>query len=353
MTDNPWFQWKGDRLQVIDQTRLPLEVHLLELTTATETVDAIARLAVRGAPTIGAVGGYGVVLGLLEDFPVDLQQARQRLDDVVDYIGSARPTAIALRVAVEGVRRAASAASSTAEMLDLAVKAAGDFVQQDRASCDAMAANGVELLRGTRRFLTHCNTGRVATTGRGTALAVLYALHDTGDALEVLASESRPLLQGSRLTAWELREAGIDVRVIADGAGAAALSAGLVDAVIVGADRIAMNGDTANKIGTFAHAIAAKRFGVPFYVAAPINTFDANTATGADIEIELRDASELFRVGGVTVGDVETGAWNPAFDVTPADLITAFITDRGVLHPPFLDSIRKAIVSEQSKAPDA
>lgn len=339
IVDNPWFRWEGDRLVLLDQTLLPGATEMVTLRTMADTIDAISRLVVRGAPAIGAAGGYGVVLGMMEGLPTDLERARERIAEIGAAVGSARPTAVNLSVAVDEVVAAARSATTVEQMVPRAVEAADRHVEADRAACDAIGEAGATLLAGTSRFLTHCNAGRLATTGAGTALAVLYALHAARHPIEVLASETRPLLQGSRITAWELAEAGIPVRVIPDGAGASVLLDGHVDAVIVGADRIARNGDTANKIGTLAHAIAAREAGVPFYVAAPATTFDPDSPTGADIEIELRSPAELSSAGRVTIADPALPAWNPAFDVTPERFITAFITDRGIVHPPFAETI--------------
>ncbi len=344
--DNPWFQWHGDRLVLIDQTKLPTATEMVTLRTAAETIDAISRLVVRGAPAIGAAGGYGVVLGMLEDGGLgdDLAEARRRVEAIGIAVAAARPTAVNLGVAVGEVVTAALAAPTVAEMIPAARSAADEHVRRDRESCRAIGRAGADLLAGTTRFMTHCNAGRLATTGDGTALAVLYELHRRGAPLEVLASETRPLLQGGRITAWELADEGIDVRVMPDGAGATALLAGAAQAVIVGADRIARNGDTANKIGTLAHALAAREAGVPFYVAAPATTFDPDSPDGDSIPIELRSPAELSSVAGIPFADPPMAAWNPAFDVTPHRFITAFITDRGIVEPPYPSSLAATVL---------
>lgn len=347
MTSNPYFEWLGDRLRVVDQTRLPLEITMVDLISVAEVIDAIKVLMVRGAPAIGAAGGYAVVLGLRAAEARDASEALENLNEIANRVSAARPTAVALTVAVEQVQAAAAHGRSPAEIIERAEEAANEFVRTDHAACEAIARVGSELLSNATRFLTHCNAGRVATTANGTALGILYALHDGGTPIEVFASESRPLLQGGRLTSWELRNAGINVKVIPDGAGASLLASESIDAVVVGADRIAMNGDTANKIGTLAHAVSAARFGVPFHVAAPMSTIDPTAASGDDIEIEMRDPDELFSVGGVAVADAQGDGWNPAFDVTPGDLITAIITDRGIAKPPFETSLKRFVQQEQ------
>lgn len=308
--------WTGDAIEIIDQTLLPAEERVIRLSTVDEVVDAIQRLAVRGAPAIGVTGALGVLLA------GDDAAAAER-------IASARPTAVNLRWAVE---RVLASADRHAEALAI--------LEEDVAACRAIGEFGRAELPEASTILTVCNTGRLATAGWGTALGVVYAKAEAGEPVEVFACETRPLLQGARLTAWELDDAGIPVTVLPDGAAPALLARGGVDAVIVGADRIAANGDTANKIGTYALAIAARHHGVPFYVAAPRSTLDPATPHGAVIEIEERDGSEVRRVAGL---EESTRVWNPAFDVTPASLITGLITDAGVLRAPFGPAIEGAL----------
>ncbi len=312
----PAVAWTGDAIEIIDQTLLPAEERVIRLTTPEEVVDAIRRLAVRGAPAIGVTGALGVLLT-----GGDAAAAER--------IASARPTAVNLRWAVE---RVLAAEDRTAEALAI--------LAEDVAACRAIGEHGRAELPGASRILTVCNAGRLATAGIGTALGVVYAKAEAGEAVEVFACETRPLLQGARLTAWELRDAGIPVTVLPDGAAAALLAGGGVDAVIVGCDRVAANGDVANKIGTYALALAASRHDVPFYVAGPRSTLDPATATGAEIEIEQRDGGEVRAVAGL---DVTTAVWNPAFDVTPAELITGLITDAGVLRAPYGPAIAGAL----------
>jgi methylthioribose-1-phosphate isomerase len=338
----PSVTWTGDRIEIIDQTKLPGEFTLLELASVDDVVDAIYRLAVRGAPAIGACGALGMVVGLDERRPRDSSSARTALAELATVIGSARPTAVNLRWAVDRVRDVASRGESPGEVRAFALSEALKIIAEDREACTRIGEAGRVELAGITNIMTHCNTGRLATAGWGTALGVIYAKAAAGEPVTVLSSETRPLLQGARLTTWELLDAGIDVTLMPDGADAAAMAQGMVEAVIVGADRIAANGDTANKIGTFSHAVNAQHAGIPFYVAAPLSTFDIALESGAGIEIELRSDAELTTWRTEATAPSEVPTWNPAFDVTPAELITAIITEAGVLRPPYESSIRAA-----------
>jgi len=314
----PSIEWTGDAVRIIDQRRIPAALELRSLTTVDEVIDAISTLAVRGANVIGSAGALGLAIGV-----------RAGLDprETADRLIAARPTAVNLRVAVE---RALAASDPLVEALRL--------IEADREETHRIGEFGRAELPDARRILTHCNTGKLATTGWGTALGVIYAKHEAGEPITVVATETRPLRQGARLTAWELAESGVDVELIADSAAAAALAAGGIDAVIVGADRIAANGDTANKIGTRSLALAAANEGVPFYVAATLNAFDMATPDGSAIEIEQRGGDE------VREGLPESiRVWNPAFDVTPAKFITGIITEVGILRPPFTTAITEAL----------
>jgi methylthioribose-1-phosphate isomerase len=311
-------------------------------------VDALRRLAVRGAPAIGVAGAFGVVLGLAEagpprPGPEGLAAARADLRRAADTLAAARPTAVNLGWAVRRVAAAADGAADAAELRRLALEEAMAVLEEDRAACARMAEAGRAELASRHRLLTHCNTGRLATAGLGTALGVVYAKAAAGEPVQVLASETRPLLQGARLTAWELVSAGIPVTVVADTAAGAAMAGGLVDAVLVGCDRVARNGDTANKVGTYSLAVLAAANRIPFYVVGPLSSFDPEAADGAGIEIEQRPADEVATLAGARVAPEAAAVWNPAFDVTPAALITAFVTDAGVLRPPFEASIAGAL----------
>src|SRR5829696_7339193 len=312
--------WRDGRLEIVDQTLLPERLAVVGLTSVAEVVEALGRLAVRGAPAIGVAGAFGVVLGLAE-------------------AGPPRPGPEGLAAALADLEGAADAA----ELRRLALAEALAILAEDRAACARMAEAGRAELAGRHRLLTHCNTGRLATAGVGTALGVVYAKAAASEPVQVLASETRPLLQGARLTAWELVSAGIPVTVVADTAAGAAMAGGLVDAVLVGCDRVAANGDTANKIGTYSLAVLARANQLPFYVVGPLSSFDPDAASGAGIEIEQRPAAEVSTIAGRQVAPGAAGVWNPAFDVTPAALVTAFITDAGVLRPPFERSIAAAL----------
>jgi methylthioribose-1-phosphate isomerase len=335
--------WRGGRLEAIDQTLLPERLAVLELRTVTGVVDALRRLAIRGAPAIGVAAAFGVVLGLDERRPPTAERARAALDELAVELEAARPTAVNLSWAVRRVVAAAAGGADAAEVRRRALDEAQRILDEDRVSCQRMAEFGRAELTGRRRVLTHCNTGRLATAGLGTALGVVYAMAAAGEPVQVLASETRPLLQGARLTAWELVDAGIPVTVLAEGAAGAAMARGMVEAVLVGCDRVARNGDTANKIGTYGLSVLARSHGIPFYVVGPLSSFDPQAADGDRIVIEERSADELRSLGGVQVAPATAQAWNPAFDVTPAELITGFVTDAGVLRPPFTESIPQAL----------
>jgi methylthioribose-1-phosphate isomerase len=343
-------EWRDGRLQVIDQTLLPGQLRVVELATVAEVVDALRRLVVRGAPAIGVAAAFGVVLGVdqaVRDDPGSLAAARVALRRAAAELDAARPTAVNLGWAVRRVVAAAAGASGPGELRRLALAEAERILDEDRAACLRIGEAGRVELASRRRLLTHCNTGRLATAGLGTALAVVYAKAAAGEPVEVLAAETRPLLQGARLTAWELVDAGIPVTVLADTAAGAALAGGLVDGVLVGCDRVARNGDTANKIGTYALAVLAHANQVPFYVVGPLSSFDPDAADGSRIVIEQRPAAEVSTLAGSRLAPEPAGVWNPAFDVTPARLVTAFVTDAGVLRPPFATSIAAALAARR------
>lgn len=341
-------RWDGGAPVIIDQRRLPAALVEWRLQTVDDVVEAIRALAVRGAPAIGITGAYGVVVGLDAAGPETATAAAAVSDEVARRIGEARPTAVnlswAVRRVAEAARHAAADPSATpVSVRDAALAAAVAIEDEDRQACAAIGEHGRRLLADRRRILTHCNTGRLATGGDGTAMAVIYAKHAAGELDEVLATEARPLLQGGRLTAWELAAAGVPSRLIVDAAAGAAMSSGLVDAVIVGCDRVAANGDTANKIGTYALAVLARRHRIPFFVAGPRSTFDPGTPDGAAIVVEERHGDEVRGFGGTPIAPAGAGVWNPAFDVTPAELIDAFVTDAGVIEPPYERTIREAL----------
>ena len=316
--------WVDGRIALVDQTALP-ELRVVHIDDADELVDAIRRLVVRGAPALGAAGALGVALAARS-------VAGAELAAVADRLAAARPTAANLAV---GVRRAMAAATDGPEAVLAAAQA---VLQEDIAACRAIGARGADLLTELcgpepLRLHTHCNAGALACVEWGTALGVVRSLHEAGRVTHVVADETRPLLQGSRITAVELAAMGVPFRLVVDGAGASIIARGLVDAVVVGADRVAANGDVANKIGTYPLALAAARAGIPFIVAAPESTLDPATSDGAAIEIEERAAEEVLVVGGVKMAPEGSAAWNPAFDVTPADLVTAVVTEERIWRP--------------------
>lgn len=357
----PTLQWTGNGIAIIDQTMLPAQLRVLDVRDAATAVDAIERLAIRGAPALGAFGALAVVVGFDEAAPGTLDEARSVLERLRHQIGDARPTAVNLRWAVDRTIDTAlgvtapdiCGASELAELRTRLLDEALAIGAQDAQACAQIGRLGRELLADATVIATHCNTGRLATAGIGTALATVYAKAAAGEPVRVLASETRPLLQGARLTAWELADAGIEVSVTADSAMASLIVAGEVDAVIVGADRIAANGDTANKVGTLAHALAAADAGIGFYVAAPMTTIDARLRSGDRIVIEQRDPAEVHFAGGSRLTPDGVRAVNPAFDVTPNRLITAIITDAGILTPPFDEAIAQALAGiENTGGPD-
>ncbi len=341
----PVVAWDGDAVVVLDQTRLPHETAFLACGDVPALCDAIRRLAVRGAPAIGVAAAYGLALAArrAQARALDPAAALAAVAAARAELAATRPTAVNLFWALD--RLAGRAAVLAAAGADAAALAAGLLAEaravhdEDVAMCRALGRAGAALLPDCATVLTHCNAGGLATGGYGTALGVVYAAREAGKAVRVFADETRPLLQGARLTAWELADQGFEVTVLCEGAAGSLLRQGVVDAVITGADRIAANGDTANKVGTYPLAVLADRHDVPFYVAAPASTFDPATRGGGDIVIEQRAADEVLACGGRPVAPAGVAAWNPAFDVTPAELVTAFITERGVLRPPFAGSL--------------
>ncbi|MCC7051654.1 MAG: S-methyl-5-thioribose-1-phosphate isomerase [Gemmatimonadaceae bacterium] len=330
------FSADGLALRIIDQTRLPQSLVELDLDTLPAMVEAIQSLRVRGAPAIGVAGAIGLAvlagqaaLGSPATFDAVVAEAAQALR-------TARPTAVNLAWAVDRVLASGQVGGGAPHLRAAAMQeAAAAILADDIAMCARIGAHGATLLRAGMTVLTHCNAGALATAGMGTALAPVYTLHARGEAIRVFADETRPLLQGARLTAWELERSGVPVTLLTDGMAASVMRAGAIDAVLVGADRIAANGDVANKVGTYGLAVLARHHGVPFYVLAPRSTLDAATPDGEAMHIEMRDGSEVRALGGVAVAPAGVAVHNPAFDVTPAALVTAIVTDTGVHHPPF------------------
>lgn len=341
----PVVTWRDDAVVLIDQTRLPGELVDLVCADVPTLCDAIRRLVVRGAPAIGVAAAWGSVLSwtLSEHAGRDAGDALAALEADHARLAATRPTAVNLRWALDrqlAVARARVAAGDVAAVVGEALRWEAETIRdEDVELCRRLGEAGADLLPDESVVITHCNAGGLATGGFGTALGVVYAAVAAGKRVHVYADETRPLLQGARLTAWELLARGVPVTLMVEGAAASRLRAGGVDAVIVGADRIARNGDVANKIGTYPLAVMAARHGVPVYVAAPYSTYDWETPDGSGIPMEQRDPGEITGFGDVRTAPEGVAGWNPAFDVTPAELVTAIVTERGVLRPPYLESL--------------
>jgi methylthioribose-1-phosphate isomerase len=339
-----WIGGFDGHMEIIDQTLLPVEFKFIALRHAEAVWEAIKALRVRGAPAIGVAAAMGVVVALQET-PDDEAAVQARVLWAADYLASSRPTAVNLFWAVDRMKRTAAlcrgkGGRAVKEALLAEAKAIRD---EDAQMCRAIGNFGQHLITEGCGVLTHCNAGSLATAEYGTALAPLYRAHEQGRRFRVFADETRPLLQGSRLTVWELQQAGIDVTLICDNTAATVMAQGRVNLVIVGADRIAANGDTANKIGTYGVAILARHHDVPFYVAAPSSTFDLTIQSGAEIPIEERAAAEVTHGFGRQTAPTDAKVYCPAFDVTPHELIAGIITERGLIQPPFLENIAKML----------
>jgi methylthioribose-1-phosphate isomerase len=340
MTDSPpTLQWMDDvdgRLVLIDQTRLPVELIEFVCADVETVIEAICSLRVRGAPAIGIAAAYGVCLGMQGTNSLDVDAFFGQLDDVIEQLASSRPTAVNLTWALERMRHQAGEMRSDGQSADIRralLAEARAIEQEDRDVCRAIGRHASALLGAGEGVMTHCNAGGLATADYGTALAAIFTAEDEGKQPHVYVCETRPLLQGSRLTAWELVEREIDATLICDSMAAQVMREGRVQAVITGADRIAANGDVANKIGTYSLALVAAAHEIPFYVAAPISTFDLSLASGESIPIEQRAGSEVTHSFGQPTAPEGIAVYNPAFDVTPARLVTAIICERGVIRP--------------------
>ena len=333
-------EWTDAGVVMIDQTRLPREQIFVTCRTYQEVAEAIRSMVIRGAPAIGVAAAMGIALGVArgEDF-----------DTVCSTLAATRPTAVNLFWAIDRMRRLHASLESNShgvapeELALRMIQEAQAIRLEDIAICRAIGRNGAQLVPDGKTVLTHCNAGALATAGYGTALGVIRAAVESGKKIDVFADETRPFLQGARLTAWELQQDGILTTLITDNMAGHFLRSGRIGCVVVGADRIAANGDVANKIGTYSVAVLAKENGVPFYVAAPVSTLDLSFASGADIPIEQRSASEVTHVFGVAVAPENIAVENPAFDITPARYVTAIITECGVARPPFLESLRATL----------
>ena len=360
--------WTGSAARLLDQTKLPAETVYVDIADERQMWDAIRRLVVRGAPAIGVAAAFGAYLGVRNYPGKDLLGFLTRLNEVCDYLATSRPTAVNLFWALDRIRRTARDAGrhvmpggggegspdNDSRLID-SIKArllavCQGMIEEDNRVCRAIGEHGARLLEELAAatpdaelpVLTHCNAGGLATVRYGTALAPIYVGAERGMRFHVFADETRPLLQGSRITAYELKQNGIPVTVITDSMAAAVMRQGKVRAVIVGTDRVAANGDVANKIGTLGVAVLARHFGLPFYVAAPTSSIDLSIPTGEQIPIEQRDGREVSHGLGPLTAPPDVDIYNPAFDVTPADLVTAIITERGVLRPPYEPALRRA-----------
>lgn len=343
--------WEPGAVCLIDQTRLPREREVVRCTTAEEVAGAIRSMVVRGAPAIGVTAAYGMALAARKSVAGDRSGLLDELAEAKRTLDASRPTAVnlgwatarMLRVAREG--RPEETTEALAERL---LAEAHEIHDEDERTCRAIGDHGAALLHAGARVLTHCNAGGLATTGYGTALAPIRTAHREGKALHVLVDETRPFLQGSRLTAWELQQIGIPLTLITDNMAGYFMQRGEVDCIVVGADRIVANGDVANKIGTYGLAVLARAHDIPFYVAAPTSTVDMGLASGEEIPIEQRDPDEVTHLAGLSLAPEGVRAAHPAFDVTPHELVTAIITEKGVVEPPFAEGLRRVLTESQA-----
>ena len=346
----PTIEWVDGSVRLIDQTLLPNELKQIYCVDVECVWEAIKSLRVRGAPAIGIAGALGTVLGIWNSKTSRYSDFAVELHEVTDYLASSRPTAVNLFWALDRMRRTAEGHKhlEIAALKQALLEEALEIIEEDRAMCRAIGEHGLRLIQNNDTILTHCNAGGLATADYGTALAVMFKAHESGKNIRVYADETRPLLQGSRLTTWELMQAGIDVTLICDNMAAQVMKEGKIQCVIVGADRIAANGDAANKIGTYGVAVLAEAHEIPFYVAVPSSTLDFSLDTGADIPIEQRRAEEITEGFGTKTAPEGVKVYSPAFDVTPAQLITAIITDRGIARPPYEISLKALAAHHES-----
>ncbi len=349
-------RWKDGCLEIIDETLLPLEFVRKPCRTVEEVAEAIETLRVRGAPAIGIAGAYGVVLGAREIGTADPRAFLDELDAKIARLAATRPTAVNLFWALERMRKVARSGPTedVEEIRRRLEEEAYRILEEDKAVCRRLGMNGAELLEDGMTVLTHCNAGGLATADFGTALGVIYAAKERGKRIRVIADETRPLLQGARLTTWELIHNGIETTLICDNTAAWVMQQGRVDCVIVGADRIARNGDVANKIGTYGVAVAAREHGIPFYVAAPFSTVDRTLATGREIRIEERRPEEITSLGGRRIAPERVKVYNPAFDVTPFRYVSAVISELGIARAPYADHFDRwaAAVTAEGRPPE-
>jgi len=355
----PTIDWQDDTIVMVDQRKLPAQELYVRCRTAQEVAKAIRTMVIRGAPAIGVAASMGIALGMRRSTAKGTKQYAVEFQKLCDLMAATRPTAVNLFWAIDRMKRSFSAGAlageSTAELTGRLAAEARAIHDEDVAGCKAMGRLGAELVSDGARVLTHCNAGALATAGYGSALGVIRAAVEAGKKIAVFADETRPFLQGARLTAWELVRDGIDTTVITESMAGPLMRAGEIDIVVVGADRIAANGDTANKIGTYTVAVLAHEHKIPFYVAAPLSTIDLSTADGDHIPIEERDQREVSHLGSSRLTPVGARIRNPAFDVTPQRYITGIITERGIFRAPYDESMRQAFAQraqEQAAAPE-
>jgi methylthioribose-1-phosphate isomerase len=336
-------RWSAGELYLLDQTKLPLEVIEEKQESVEQVWHSIKQLKVRGAPAIGVAAAYGLLIAIRKQTAMNLKEYLQEIEKKAAYIDSARPTAVNLKWALNRMLNSVKifSGNDSKGLYKHLEEEAIRIHEEDVHLCLKMGVNGVSLIKEGMGVLTHCNAGALATTGIGTATSPMYLAHQNGVQFRVYADETRPLLQGARLTSWELNKAGLDVTLLTDNMAAHIMSQGLIDLVITGTDRVAANGDVANKIGTHGVAILAKHFGIPFYVACPYSTIDFNTAEGKDIVIEEREAEEVLHFGLRRTAPEEIKVRNPAFDLTPHELVSGLITEKGIIQAPFAENLRQ------------
>ena len=345
MNRPPTIIWKEDKVHMIDQTLLPGELKVLEISDYKVLAEGIKSLRIRGAPAIGIAAAYGIVLGAQQYEDSDRDGFTEHLNVVAEYLLATRPTAVNLKWAVQRMMNKLDsiASSDLSEIISTLLAEANQILEEDIRSCKRIGDYGAEILPDSATGLTHCNAGGLATGGYGTALGVIFSAVSANKNIKMYVDETRPLLQGARLTTWELQLAGVSTTLITDNMAGHVMSGGKIDFVVVGADRIANNGDVANKIGTYSVAVLANHHNIPFYVAAPISTIDFDAVSGEDIPIEERDPLEVTNGFGVSTAPKGTDVYSPAFDITPNNLVSAIITDKGVFYSPY-GSLRDKIL---------
>jgi methylthioribose-1-phosphate isomerase len=346
--------WEAGKVRLIDQTALPEKLQYVEMSDWREVAEAIRTMVVRGAPAIGCTAALGMALGSRGIIADGRESFMKRIQTIADTFRAARPTAVNLFWAVDRmIETAETTEGNPVDIKDALLVEALEMLREDIEANRRLGQYGASLLGETSNVLTHCNAGALATVGYGTALGVIRAAHENGKRIQVYADETRPRLQGMKLTAWELAQDDIPVTIIADNMAASLMRQGKVDCVVVGADRIAANGDTANKIGTYGVAVLAKYHKIPFYVAAPFSTIDLKLASGVQIPIEQRETVEMTHIEGIRVSPEGVPVLNPAFDITPGELVTAFITERGIIEPPFERTLAANAPADAHRAPVA